>query len=72
MTPPGLETVTLAVPGAAKSLAGIEALSRALPAKVVVRADPFQSTAEPATKFEPFTVRTKPDFPLALRSGSGR
>ena len=69
MTPPGLETVTLAVPGAAMSLAGIEAVSRTLPAKFVVRADPFQSTSEPVTKFEPFTVRTKPGFPAAIEVG---
>jgi len=55
-----LDTVIDAVPAEAISEAGIVAVSCVELTNVVVRAEPFQSTTEPVTKFVPFTVRTNP------------
>jgi hypothetical protein len=52
------------VPCAARSLAGIAAVSWVLLTKAVVRLLPFHCTTELGTKLEPFTVRVKAD-PLA-------
>lgn len=53
--PPGgpFTTVTELVPAVAMSAAVMEAVSFVLLKNVVVRADPFQSTTEPETKFDP-------------------
>jgi hypothetical protein len=69
--PPGgaFTTVTEAVPAVAMSAAEMEAVSLVLLANVVVRADPFQSTTEPETKFEPFTVRVKAGPPAVALLG---
>jgi hypothetical protein len=59
--PPGgtFTTVTEAVPAVWMSAAEIEAVSIVLLENVVLRPDPFQSTTELETKFEPFTVSVK-------------
>ena len=59
----GLTTVTLAVPFAPMSLAGMTAWSCPLLTKVVARAAPFQRIWEPFTKWLPLTVRVKPAPP---------
>ena len=72
MPPPGgaFTTVTEAVPGVAMSAAEMEAVTLVLLANVVVRADPFQFTTEPKTKFEPFTVRVKAGPPAVALLGT--
>jgi hypothetical protein len=69
--PPGgaFTTVTEAVPGVAMSAAEMEAVSLVLLKNVVLRADPFQSTTEPETKFEPFTVSVKAGPPAVALLG---
>ena|ERR1700731_3773048 len=69
--PPGVAftTVTEAVPCVAMSAMEMEAVSFVLLANVVVRADPFQSTTEPETKFEPFTVSVKAGPPAVALLG---
>jgi hypothetical protein len=71
-TPPpgaGLETVMLAVPGAAISLAGIAAVNCVLLPKVVARSAPFQRTIDPVTKFVPATARLKAGPPAVAVVG---
>jgi hypothetical protein len=58
---PELDTVIEAVPAEAISEAGIMAVSCVELTNVVARAEPFQSTTEPFTKFVPFTVRVNPE-----------
>ena len=65
----GLNTVTLAVPAAAMSLAGIDAVNCAALTKVVARSDPFHRTAESATKFVPITVNVKAEPPAVAEDG---
>jgi hypothetical protein len=69
--PPGgaFTTVTEAVPAVWMSAAEMEAISLVLLTNVVVRADPFQFTTEPETKFEPFTVRVKAGPPAVALLG---
>jgi hypothetical protein len=69
--PPGgaFTTVTEAVPAVAMSAAEMEAVSLVRLANVVVRGDPFQSTTEPKTKFEPFTVSVKAGPPAVALLG---
>lgn len=57
---PELDTVIEAVPAELISPAGTLAVSCVELTNVVERAEPFQSTTEPLTKFVPFTVRVKP------------
>ena len=59
----GLDTVTLARPRKAVSVAKIAAVSCVALTNVVVRGVPFQLTTDPATKFVPFTTSVKPDEP---------
>jgi hypothetical protein len=63
--PPGAElnTVTVCVPAAATSVAGIAAVSWVELTNVVVLSEPFQRTTEPATKFVPFTVSVNAPSP---------
>jgi hypothetical protein len=65
----GLNTVTVAVPVAAMSLAGIAAVNWVEETKVVARADPFHRTTEPLMKFVPLTVRVKAAPPAATELG---
>jgi hypothetical protein len=70
----GLNTVTLAVPAAAMSVAGIVAVSWVLLTKVVVRFALFHLTREPTapftgTKPEPLTVRVKDGPPARAEFG---
>jgi hypothetical protein len=58
---PELDTVIEAVPAEAISKAGMVAVSCVELTNVVARAEPFQSTTEPLTKFVPFTVRLNPE-----------
>ena len=74
----GLNTVTEAVPEAARSLAGILAVSWVALTKVVVRLPPFHRTVEVGTKPLPVTVRVKAGPPLTaplgesdVRTGAG-
>ena len=56
-----LDTVTVAGPGKAVSVADITAVSCVALTKVVWRGEPFQFTTSPfGTKFVPFTVRVMP------------
>src|SRR6267143_5615650 len=67
----GVTTVTDAVGAAARSEAGIAAVSCVALTKVVVRVAPFQRTLEPLTKLLPFRVRVKAAPPtLALEGES--
>jgi hypothetical protein len=59
----------LAVPGAAMSLAGIEAVSCEPLTKVVERFEPFHRTVAPDKKFDPSTVRTKSAWPAVAELG---
>jgi hypothetical protein len=56
-----LVTVIDAVPAAAISEGGMAAVSWVELTNVVARAELFQSTTEPVTKFAPFTVRVNPE-----------
>jgi len=61
-TPPpglGLVAVMRKVPALVRSVAGTEAISSLLVLKTVLRAEPFQFTVAPLTKFVPFTVNVK-------------
>jgi hypothetical protein len=59
----GFDTVTVAAPRKAVSVAKIAAVSCIALTKVVARGVPFQLTTEAATKFVPFTTRMNPDAP---------
>ncbi len=59
----GLNTVTVAVPAAAMSEAGIAAVSRVEETYVVVRLAPFHWTTEPELKPLPLTVSVKAALP---------
>src|SRR5579859_810663 len=65
----GFVTVILAVPGLAISLAGTLAVSWVPETKLVVRADPFQLTVAPLTKFTPLTVRVNAGPSAAIELG---
>src|SRR5207249_4118769 len=65
----GVKTVTEAVPTAARSAAGMAAVSCVPLTNVVVRAVPFQRTSEVATKFVPVTVSVKSVPPAAALLG---
>lgn len=66
---PGFVTITATVPALVRSVAGIWAVSLTLLTKVVLRAELFQLTVAPGTKFEPFTVSVKPAAPTVLLEG---
>jgi hypothetical protein len=67
---PEFETVTVADPGTARSLAGMAAFNCDLLLNVVTRFDPFHSTVEiPSTKFDPTRVRVKPTLPAVALLG---
>ena len=59
----GLKTVILAVPGLAKSDAGICAVNCVALTNIVGRLAPFQRTTELATKFVPVRVKVTPGAP---------
>jgi hypothetical protein len=67
--PPGLDTVTLALPALAIRLAGTDADNCAAPRKVVVRAVLFHCTVLPETKFEPVTVSVNAAPPAVADAG---
>jgi hypothetical protein len=58
---PELDTVIEAVPAETISEGGMAAVSCVELTNVVARAELFQSTTEPFTKFAPVTVRTNPE-----------
>ena len=66
----GVNTVTCAVPAAARSLAGMAALSWVALTNVVVRPPPFQRTVEADTKPLPVTVRVKAGPPWSALLGA--
>jgi hypothetical protein len=65
----GLNTVTEAVPESIRSVDGTAAVSDVALTKVVVSAEPFQSTTEPVTKFVPVSVRVNADPPTPAEVG---
>src|SRR5438445_6559547 len=65
----GLTTVTLAVPAAAMSVAGIVAVSCVGETNVVARAAPFQFTVEVLTKLPPLTVSVAAGPPAVAPDG---
>ena len=65
----GVTTVTLGMPAAAKSLAGICAVSWVPLTKVVARLLLFQRMVEPLTKPVPFTVKVIPALPVVAVFG---
>jgi hypothetical protein len=68
-TCPASDTTTGAVPVAAISFAGTEAVSRVASPKVVARAVPFQSTTDFEVKPVPLTVMVKAADPATMESG---
>lgn len=71
-TPPpglGLVAVMANVPAVVRSAAGTEAISSLLVLKAVLRAEPFQFTVAPLTKFDPFTVKVKDLDPTSFVGG---
>src|SRR2546426_72256 len=66
---PDRTTVTDAVPTAARSAAGMAAVSRAVLTKVVVRVAPFQRTVDPFTNPVPLTVSVKAAPPTVALIG---
>jgi hypothetical protein len=65
----GLDTVTIAVPGAVMSAAVIAACNWVPDTKVVARAVLFHCTVEDDTKFVPVTVNVKPGSPAKAEFG---
>jgi hypothetical protein len=65
----GLTTVTLAMPVAAMSVAGIVAVSCAGETNIVARAAPFQFTVELLTKLPPLTVSVAAGPPAVAPDG---
>src|ERR1019366_9668231 len=59
ISPPGLDTLTLALPAAATRFAGTAAVTCAVPTNVVASADPFHSTVDAGAKYAPLTVSVK-------------
>src|SRR6185295_14736074 len=70
--PPGgaVKTVILAVPTAARSLAGMVASRTVLLRKLVGRSAPFQRTTDAGTNFVPVTVKVKAAPPAAALAGA--
>lgn len=66
----GFDTVTVAVPGTAMSVAGTAAVNWELLTKVVVRIVPLQLTADAETNPVPFTVSVKAGPPGAVVVGT--
>ena len=64
-----MNTLTVAVPAFARSLAGIEARSWVLFMNVVVRLLPFHRTVDPEMKFPPVSVIVKPAPPTVALLG---
>jgi len=65
----GLTTVTLLLPGIWISVAGTVAVNWFALPNVVVNGEPFHSTTDVGTKFEPETVRMKLGPPMAADAG---
>ena len=65
----GLNTVTLAVPCVAMSVAGIDARSSVLLTKVVVLLAPFHRTMASISKALPSTINVNPGAPAGALSG---
>src|SRR6516165_725144 len=66
---PGFDTVMLALPAAARRLAGTAAVSCVALIKVVASAPLFQNTVEPGVKNEPNTVRVNAAEPSVTDDG---
>src|SRR5262245_45844838 len=65
----GLKTVRGAVPTAARSLAGMLAVTRVAETNVVVRSAPLKRTTELVVKFVPLTVSVKAALPTMADVG---
>jgi hypothetical protein len=68
-TPPGLTTVTPAVPAAAVRAAGTTAVNCVPLKNVVTSDDPFQTTVDPVMNPDPFTVSVNADPPAMTEFG---
>src|SRR6266567_3861619 len=68
--PPGLDTVTWAVPAVAMSPGPMPVVTCVALTYVVGRLAPFQFTTDPLTNPLPFTVRRKPQLPAVAEAGS--
>src|SRR5258708_3316523 len=66
---PGFTTVMAAVPADVMLLAGTEAVTTEADTNVVVRAAPFQVTAQPLTNPDPFTVSVNVGPPTVALEG---
>ena len=64
-----MATVTLNVPAAAMSEAGIAAVTCVALTKLVVRLEPFHCTADPLTKLVPLTVSVMAKPPAVANEG---
>ena len=67
---PGVNTVTLRLPGEARSEAGIAAVSWFVLVKPVARSAPSRRTTEQGVKSEPLTVSVKAGSPACFELGS--
>jgi hypothetical protein len=65
----GFTTETERVPAEAMSPTGMAAVSCVPLTKVVLRLEPFTCTADPFTKFEPFTVSVRAPLPATVVVG---
>src|SRR6267378_1536476 len=65
----GVNTVTVAVPAAARSACGIAAVSSVADPNVVTRFAPFHRTTELPTKLVPVTVSVNPGPPAGAEVG---
>jgi len=68
-SPPGLRTVTFAVPGVAKLEAGTIAVNCVVVMKVVTRSTPFHCTVESRLKFAPVAVSVSAGEPACAEFG---
>src|ERR1035441_8059598 len=69
ISPPGLDTLTLALPAAATRFAGTAAVTCAVLTNVVASADPFHSTVDAGAKYAPLTVSVKAGAPAVTDAG---
>jgi hypothetical protein len=69
VVPPGVPTLTVALPLPAIALAGTDAVSCVALLKLLVRDAPFHNTTSPEVKLLPLTVSVKPGPPATAFAG---